>query len=35
MYKNGLILNADIFNKNKWTVDSIKERTDKMVNAIM
>lgn len=34
-YKNGLNLNADICNKDKWTVDSIKERTNKMVPAIM
>lgn len=34
-YRNGLNLNADVFDKEAWTVDIIKERTDKMVKTIM
>lgn len=30
-YKNGLKLNEDIVNKDKWTVDDIKERTNSLV----
>lgn len=34
-YKNGLNLNADIADKETWTVDIIKARTDVMVEKIM
>lgn len=34
-YRNGLNLNADVFDKESWTVEIIKERTDKMVKTIM
>lgn len=31
-YKNGLKLNDDIVNLSAWTIDNIKNRTDKLVN---
>ena len=34
-YRNGLYLNSDIVNQDKWTVDIIKARTEKLVNEIM
>ena len=34
-YRNGLNLNDDIRDKNEWTVDIIKARTDRMVKEIM
>ena len=34
-YKNGLNLNADICNKDEWTVDIIMARTDSMVKTIL
>lgn len=34
-YRNGLNLNADVCDKDKWTVDVIKARTDGMVKKIL
>ena len=34
-YRNGLNLNEDVCDKEKWTVEIIKARTDRMVNEIM
>lgn len=34
-YRNGLNLNEDVRDKDKWTVDFIKERTQKLVQQIM
>ena len=34
-YKNGLSINADIAEKDRWTIDDIKERTDKLVAQLM
>ncbi len=34
-YRNGLNLNADVCDKDVWTVDIIKARTDRMVKEIM
>ena len=34
-YRNGLYLNKDVVNKNKWTVKIIKQRTEKMVKKIL
>lgn len=34
-YRNGLNLNDDVCDKNEWTVDIIKARTDRMVKEIM
>ncbi len=34
-YRNGLNLNADVCDKEKWTVDIIKARTEHMVKEIM
>ena len=34
-YRNGLNLNEDVCDKDKWTVDIIKARTDRMVKEIM
>lgn len=34
-YLNGLNLNADVADKDEWTVDLIKDRTDKIVKEIM
>lgn len=34
-YLNGLNLNDDVCNKEKWTVDDIKNRTDRLVKEIM
>ncbi len=34
-YNNGLNLNADVVNQNKWTVECIKERTESMVEHII
>lgn len=34
-YRNGLNLNDDVCDKDEWTVDIIKERTDRMVKEIM
>jgi len=34
-YRNGLNLNDDVCDKDEWTVDFIKARTDRMVNEIM
>ena len=34
-YRNGLNLNDDVCDKDKWTVDIIKARTDRMVKEIM
>lgn len=33
-YRNGLNLNADLCNKERWTIDTIKERTEKLVMQI-
>lgn len=34
-YKNGLEINAEIANKDSWTIDDIKERTIRMVKELM
>ena len=34
-YLNGLNLNADVADKDEWTVDLIKDRTDKLVKEIL
>jgi hypothetical protein len=34
-YRNGLNLNTDIVNKDKWSIDIIKARTEKMVSEIL
>ena len=34
-YRNGLNLNDDVCDKNEWTVDYIKDRTDRMVKDIL
>ena len=34
-YRNGLNLNSDVCDKNEWTVDNIKARTDRMVKEIL
>ena len=34
-YKNGLYLNKDVVNQNKWTVDKIRNRTDVLVKILM
>ncbi len=34
-YRNGFNLNADVCDKDEWTVDIIKDRTDRMVKIIM
>jgi hypothetical protein len=34
-YLNGLNLNSDLVDKDKWTVDLIKARTDKLVKEIL
>jgi len=34
-YRNGLNLNADVVDKEKWNVDIIKERTESMVEKIL
>lgn len=34
-YKNGLFLNEDVANEDKWTVEKIEKRTEKMVNILM
>lgn len=34
-YKNGLEINAEIANKDSWTIDDIKERTIRMVTELM
>ena len=34
-YRNGLNLNDDVCDKDEWTVDIIKARTDRMVKEIM
>ena len=34
-YRNGLSLNDDVCDKEKWTVDIIKERTERMVREII
>ena len=34
-YRNGLYLNADVVNKDKWTVDIINARTDRLVEEIV
>ena len=31
-YRNGLRLNEDVVNKDKWTIDDITTRTDSLVN---
>lgn len=31
-YRNGLTLNQDVVDKTKWTIDDIKNRTDKLVD---
>ena len=31
-YKNGLYLNEDVVNQDKWTIDLIKQRTEKLSN---
>lgn len=30
-YRNGLNLNADVCDKDEWTVDAIRQRTDRMI----
>lgn len=32
---NGLNLNADVADKDEWTVDLIKDRTDKLVKEML
>lgn len=34
-YRNGLNLNADVCDKDEWTIDIIKARTDSMVKEIL
>ena len=34
-YRNGFNLNDDVCDKDEWTVDIIKDRTDRMVKKIM
>lgn len=34
-YKNGLFLNEDIVNEKDWTIDKIKNRTNKLVNILL
>ena len=34
-YRNGLNLNDDVCDKDEWTVEMIKQRTDRMVKEIM
>lgn len=34
-YKNGLEINHDLANKERWTIEDINERTNKMVNEIL
>ena len=34
-YKNYLSINADIANKDKWTIEDIKNRTDKLVKQLL
>lgn len=34
-YRNGLFLNQDVVTENTWTVDKIKDRTDKIVATLM
>ena len=34
-YRNGLFLNEDVENENNWTVEKIKNRTDKMISILM
>ena len=34
-YKNGLDINLEIASKNAWTIEDIKARTDKLVNALI
>ena len=34
-YKNGFYLNQNVCNKDKWTIENIKKRTDDMVKEIM
>lgn len=34
-YRNGLNLNADVTDKNEWTIEAIKTRTDNMVKQIL
>ena len=33
-YRNGLFLNRDIVSEDRWTIDKIKKRTDKLVEII-
>ena len=33
-YRNGLYLNEDVVSENEWTIEKIKDRTDKLVNVI-
>lgn len=34
-YRNGLNLNSDVCDKDEWTIDSIKSRTDRLVGQIL
>ena len=34
-YRNGLTLNQDVVDKTKWTIDDIKNRTDKLVDSFL
>ncbi len=34
-YRNGLFLNSDVVNENEWTVETIKNRTDRLVSIVM
>ena len=34
-YRNGLHLNEDVVNEDSWTIDKIKNRTNKLVNQVM
>ena len=34
-YKNGINLNADVVDKDKWTIDAIRARTDILVQQVM
>ena len=34
-YRNGLFLNSDVVNQENWTVDNIKDRTEKIVKILL
>lgn len=33
--RNGLFLNEDVVSENKWTIEKIKDRTDKIVRILL